>query len=60
MFELLVPAEQSQLSGVNGDHHAYEVEVRPRLMVQAIEELQDVRCGTGRVEDRRTRLSRGL
>jgi len=41
MFELLVPPEQSQLDRVHGDKNAYDDEIRPRLMVQAIEELQD-------------------
>ena len=41
MFELLVPAEQAQLEKVKGDKKTYDLEVRPRLMVQTIEELQD-------------------
>jgi len=41
MFELLVPAEKSQLDRLNGDKRAYDVQLRPQLMVQAIEELQD-------------------
>ena len=41
MFELLVPAEKAQLDQVNGDKHAYDVEIRPGLMVGAIEQLQD-------------------
>ncbi|HYY30942.1 MAG TPA: DUF2090 domain-containing protein [Chthoniobacterales bacterium] len=41
MFELLVPAEKIHLDQVKGDKHAYDREVRPRLMVEAIEELQD-------------------
>jgi len=41
MFELLVPAEKSQLDQLNGDKKAYDVERRPRLMVQAIQQLQD-------------------
>src|SRR5277367_702343 len=41
MFELLVPAEKSQLDRLNGDKAAYDLELRPRLMVQTIEELQD-------------------
>jgi 5-dehydro-2-deoxygluconokinase len=41
MFELLVPAEKPQLAGFHGDTKAYDVELRPRLMVQAIEQLQD-------------------
>ncbi len=41
MFELLVPAEKSQLDRLKGDKKAYDVELRPRLMVQTIMELQD-------------------
>src|SRR5262249_28047840 len=41
MLELLVPAEKSQLDRLNGDKKAYDLELRPQLMAQAIEELQD-------------------
>src|SRR5437899_12610438 len=41
MFELLVPPERAQLDRVGGDHDAYDLELRPRLMVGAIRELQD-------------------
>ncbi|MBV9084831.1 MAG: DUF2090 domain-containing protein [Acidobacteriaceae bacterium] len=41
MFELLVPAEKEQLNRLKGDKRAYDLEVRPRLMVETIEELQD-------------------
>src|SRR5271157_2581392 len=41
MFELLVPAEKSQLAQLKGDKRAYDLELRPRLMAQTIEELQD-------------------
>jgi len=41
MFELLVPAEKGQLEKVNGDKKIYDLEIRPRLMIQTIEELQD-------------------
>jgi myo-inositol catabolism protein IolC len=41
MFELLVPAEKAQLEKLRGDKKAYDLEVRPRLMVQAIEQFQD-------------------
>src|SRR5438552_5181787 len=41
MFELLVPAEKAQLDRLHGDTKAYDAELRPRLMVQAIEQLQD-------------------
>ncbi len=41
MFELLVPPEKMQLDRLKGDRKAYEVSLRPRLMVEAIQELQD-------------------
>jgi myo-inositol catabolism protein IolC len=41
MFELLVPAEEQQIALLNGDHRAYDRELRPRLIVRAIEQLQD-------------------
>src|SRR6516165_8155127 len=41
MFELLVPAEKMQLDRLAGDKGAYDLELRPRLMVKAIQELQD-------------------
>jgi myo-inositol catabolism protein IolC len=41
MFELLVPAEKAQLDKVKGDKKAFDLEIRPRLMVQAIQQLQD-------------------
>ncbi len=41
MFELLVPAEKFQLDGLQGNLKAYDLWLRPRLMVQAIEQLQD-------------------
>lgn len=41
MFELLVSAEKAQLDELKGDKRAYDLEVRPRLMAQAIRELQD-------------------
>ncbi len=41
MFELLVPAEKAQLDKVKGDKHAYDLQLRPGLMVKAIEELQN-------------------
>ena len=40
LFELLVPAEQAQLDRLKGDKKAYDLELRPRLMVEAIQELQ--------------------
>jgi myo-inositol catabolism protein IolC len=41
MFELLVPAEKAQLEKFRGDKKAYDLELRPRLMAQTIEQLQD-------------------
>src|SRR5438132_6910731 len=41
MFELLVPAEKAQLDRLKGDKHAYDLEIRPRLMAEAIEQLQE-------------------
>jgi myo-inositol catabolism protein IolC len=41
MFELLVPAEKVQLDRLGGDKKAYDLKLRPRLMVEAIQELQD-------------------
>jgi len=41
MFELLVPAEKSQLAALGGDKRAYDLRVRPGLMVDTIHALQD-------------------
>lgn len=41
LFELLVPAEESQLAGVGGDADRYDKEVRPELMLRAISTLQE-------------------
>ncbi len=41
MFELLVPAEKAQLDRLNGDKKAYDLDLRPQLMVQTIQELQE-------------------
>jgi myo-inositol catabolism protein IolC len=41
MFELLVPAEKEQLDELGGDRKAFDLELRPRLMAQAIQQLQD-------------------
>ena len=41
MFELLVPAEKSQLETVHGEKNVYDTEIRPQLMVQTIHDLQD-------------------
>ncbi|MGH2683817.1 MAG: 2-deoxy-5-keto-D-gluconate 6-phosphate aldolase domain-containing protein [Actinomycetota bacterium] len=40
LFELLVPAEPEQLEKVGGDEERYDREVRPALMLEAIESLQ--------------------
>jgi 5-dehydro-2-deoxygluconokinase len=41
MFELLVPATPAQLARMKGDKKAYDRELRPGLMAQAIRQLQD-------------------
>jgi 5-dehydro-2-deoxygluconokinase len=41
MFELLVPPEPDQLQRLGNDRKAYDLQLRPALMVQAIHELQD-------------------
>jgi 5-dehydro-2-deoxygluconokinase len=41
MFELLVPAEKAQLDRLGGDKKAYDRDVRPNLMIRAMETLQD-------------------
>jgi 5-dehydro-2-deoxygluconokinase len=40
MFELLVPAEKAQLDRLKGDKKAYDLKLRPQLMVQTIQQLQ--------------------
>jgi 5-dehydro-2-deoxygluconokinase len=40
LFELLVPPEKAQLDRLKGDKKAYDREIRPRLVVEAIRELQ--------------------
>jgi 5-dehydro-2-deoxygluconokinase len=40
MFELLVPAEAAQLAQVKNDKAAYDLHLRPGLMMQAIEQIQ--------------------
>jgi 5-dehydro-2-deoxygluconokinase len=47
MFELLVPAEKAQLDQLKGDKNAYDLELRPRLMAEAIEDLQDASARRG-------------
>jgi len=41
LFELIVPPEKSQLDSVKGDKKAYDLELRPRLMAGAIQQLQE-------------------
>jgi myo-inositol catabolism protein IolC len=41
LFELLVPAEESQLEEVDGDTDRYDAELRPALMKRTIQEIQD-------------------
>ena len=41
LFELLVPAEDSQLQAVGGDSDRYDAELRPELMHRTIAEIQD-------------------
>jgi 5-dehydro-2-deoxygluconokinase len=41
MFELLVPPLKAQLDRVKADRRAFDRELRPQLMLQAIEQLQD-------------------
>ncbi|HEY7961258.1 MAG TPA: DUF2090 domain-containing protein [Solirubrobacteraceae bacterium] len=41
LFELLVPAEDSQLQSVGGDTDRYDAELRPQLMRRTIAAVQD-------------------
>jgi 5-dehydro-2-deoxygluconokinase len=41
LFELLVPATDEQLASLGGDKSAYDEELRPKLMIRAIEELHE-------------------
>lgn len=41
MFELLVPATEAQMATVNGDKDAYDLRLRPDLMIEAMRALQD-------------------
>lgn len=41
LFELLVPATEEQLGRVDGDDDRYDSELRPELMRQAIEQIQN-------------------
>jgi myo-inositol catabolism protein IolC len=42
LFELLVPATESQLQQVDGDDDRFDSELRPELMRRSIEEIQGV------------------
>src|SRR5947208_4133363 len=52
LFELLVPATDGQLSSVDGDSDRYDAELRPGLMRQAIEDVQnaDVEADIWKIE----------
>jgi myo-inositol catabolism protein IolC len=41
MFELLVPATKAQMDRVHADKQAYDLRIRPSLMIQTIRTLQD-------------------
>ena len=41
LFELLVPATEAQLQKAEGNGGKYDLEMRPKLMMKAMEELQD-------------------
>ena len=41
LFELLVPPEKAQLEHFGGDQKAYDLHLRPALMAQAIQQLQN-------------------
>jgi len=41
MFELLVPPERGQLDQLKGDRKAYDFELRPKLMIETLHQLQD-------------------
>jgi myo-inositol catabolism protein IolC len=41
LFELLVPAEPAQLESVGGDTDRFDAELRPGLMKQSIQNIQD-------------------
>jgi myo-inositol catabolism protein IolC len=40
LFELLVPATKAQLDAAGGDKHKYDQEIRPKLMVAAMAQIQ--------------------
>lgn len=41
LFELLVPATEDQLASVDGDAARYDDELRPKLMIRAIQDLHE-------------------
>ena len=41
LLEFLVPATEDQLESVNGDQARYDVEIRPKLAVQVIDEMRE-------------------
>ena len=41
MFELLVPATQAQMDRAQGEQAAYDLRIRPELMLRVIRALQD-------------------
>lgn len=43
LFELLVPSTPKQLSEVGGSKETYDRETRPKLMVEAMKQIQDAR-----------------
>ena len=43
MFELLVPPNAAQLQGLGNSKRAFDLQLRPDLMVQAIHELRSLR-----------------
>ncbi len=41
LFELIVPASEAQLAELGGSKEKYDVEMRPKLMVDSLKEIQD-------------------
>jgi 5-dehydro-2-deoxygluconokinase len=41
LLEVLISPERAQLQKLKGDKQAYDAEIRPRLIVEAIQQLQD-------------------
>jgi len=41
LFELIVPASETQLAELGGSKEKYDVELRPKLMVDSLKEIQD-------------------